>query len=72
MDVPARRCYARTTETATSVRPRRMNLEDDRLGTCMACDTPILESQLVLTYEDGDTVTVLAECPSCREITYPG
>lgn len=49
-----------------------MTIGEDVLGTCMQCDTPILESQLLLTYESDEDVVVLARCPSCREITYPG
>ena len=49
-----------------------MTFEDEVLGTCLECDTPIMESQHVLTYESAGTVAVLAECPRCRELTYPG
>lgn len=49
-----------------------MTIGEDVLGTCLDCDTPILESQHLLTYESEDTVVVLATCPSCRKITRAG
>jgi hypothetical protein len=49
-----------------------MTMEEDILGSCLECDTPIPESLHLLTYESAETIVVLARCPACQTITYLG